>query len=212
MKEYKAMRTRTCLNKLLVSLCLAIVLITLTSFASFAQNTSTGNTVPAPADINRENLKNTLKEEVKTQKEAWSQKRTEIRSQVMGKIKSNSLMVVKRYQAVIARYETLIARIEKRIAQEKVLGRDTSAVEASLSEVKATVEKIKPSIDLAASKLSGLSENSSEEEIKVAIKEARDILKTQKENLVTLKQSIRKLIADVHALSVESKGTNGTAD
>lgn len=197
-KEYKVMRIDTCLNKLLVSLCLAIVLVTLTSFASFAQDTSTGNTVPAPADINRKNL--------------WSQKRVELRSQIMGKIKSNSLTVVERYKAVIARYETLIARIEKRVVQEKALGRDTSAVEVSLLEVKATVEKIKPSIDLAASKLSGLSENSSEEEIKAAIKEARDILRTQKENLVTLKQSIRKLIADVHALSVESKGTNGTAD
>jgi len=209
-----------CLNKVALVLVSSFVVFVLTAFPAFAQVNSYGNSLkdsvekvaPAPSDINRENLQNTVREAVKEQKGVWLQKTAEVRSQVMEKLRFRGGAVILRYKAVISRYETLISRIEKRVELEKAQGRDTSAVEASLSKVKADVDKIKPSVDLAVFRLEAINENSSAEEIHAVVKEVKDILKAEKENLVTLKQSIRKLIADVHALSLENKAVNGISN
>ncbi|MFH1566100.1 MAG: hypothetical protein ABIB98_02795 [bacterium] len=165
---------------------------------------------PAPSDINRQNLIDTVKEDVKEKKEMWLEKKAEVRVRAMEQVRTNSGKVLERYRLVVSRYENLILRIEKRIELEKALGKDTSEAEILLAEVKIEVSKILPVVEEANLKLSAVNEDSSEVDIKTVIGEVRNTMKAQKEILVTVKQNLRKIISILQALSVEKETDNGT--
>jgi len=215
------MRFVACFNKLFLTLPVALLFFVITVSFCFAQNASPGNNPANTTSVGNNEIKNevknagektelmnTFKEAVAEKKDAWSQKRVEIRSQVMTRVRANVGVVGKRYLAAIARYENMVARIEARIQIEKAKGADTSSIEVSLLDVKNRLSAVKSVLETTIPAMEPIDETSSGEDITGVIKEVRDALKEQKTVLKTIHEDLKKIVLDLRSLVLNP--ANGT--
>lgn len=193
------------INKFIPILLISAFFFAFLASNSFAQkislvtNSSVGNNATKNTG-ERDEIMNTFREEVKEKNDSWLQKKLEVRTQVMTRVRANIGVVGKRYLTALDRYEELVARIEARVAIEKAKGIDTSSIEASLATVKAEIAALRPVLEGIVSKLDVLNENSSQEEIVAGIKEVRDSLKEQKESLKAIHEELKTIVSDLRIL------------
>jgi len=154
--------------------------------------------------------KDETKKKVQETKETWQQKKLETRVKVIEKVKFHGSIMIKRYEAAVSRFENIILRIEKRVESARSGGIDTSKIETSLSAVKAKIESTKSSLALARSSIESISPQGDENQIKSVIEQVKTILKTEKQNLIDLHQSLKLVVTELK--TINGDGRDNTAN
>ena len=154
--------------------------------------------------------KDETKKKVQETKETWQQKKLETRVKVIEKVKFHGSIMIKRYEAAVSRFENIILRIEKRVESARSGGIDTSKIEASLSAIKAKIESTKSSLALARSSIESISPQGDENQIKSVIEQVKTILKTEKQNLIDLHQSLKLVVTELK--TINGDGRDNTAN
>lgn len=189
------MRFATCPVKFASPFFLALFIVFSSTSYSYTENVT--------PNANRDDMQKKVQEqkEIKETKETWQQKKLEIRVKIIERIRSHGGTIIKRYEAAVGRFENIILRIEKRVELAKPKGIDTSNIESSLSAVKAKIESTKSSLALAKSSIESISPQGDESQIKSVIEQIRTILKTEKQNLIDLHQSLKLVVTQLKTIN-----------